>query len=151
MQMHAVSAAKGIYYYIRFALIHLLQGVPFKLLHVSVSSTPLTEPRRALQPKGTQWFPWIGLFVIQANSLVPCRRLIEFLTSSHPCGRLSKIQNSQIHKVEIWKFLSNFPRKDFSVISHEHKDKFFVVIRPIKTPGHIKYWPRIDLTKVGHF
>ena len=29
----------------------------------------LTEPRRALQPKGTQWFPQIGLFVVQAKDL----------------------------------------------------------------------------------
>ena len=57
---------------------------------------------------------------------------------------MSKIPNSQIHKVEKWKFLCNFPRKDFFIISHEHKDGFFVVIWPIKTPGHIKYRPRID-------
>ena len=44
--------------------------------------TYLTTPRRALQPKGTQWFPRIGLFVVQAISLGPCRRPIEFLTSS---------------------------------------------------------------------
>ena len=60
----------------------------------------LTEPRRALQPKGTQWFPRIGLFVVRAISLGPCRRPIEFLTSSHPCRRLSKIPNSQFHKVK---------------------------------------------------
>ena len=84
----------------------------------------LTESRWALQPQGTQWFPKIGLFLVQAISLGPCRWPIEFLTSSHPCGHLSKIQNSQIHKVEIWNFLSNFPRKDFSVISHEHKHRF---------------------------
>ena len=47
-------------------------------------------------------------------------------------------------QVEKWKFLSHFRRKDFFVISHEHKDRFFVVIWPIKTPRHIKYWPRID-------
>ena len=57
--------------------------------------TLLTEPRRALQPKGTQWFPRIGLFVVRAISLGPCRRPIEFLTSSHPCGRLSKIPNNR--------------------------------------------------------
>ena len=88
----------------------------------------LTEPRWALQPQGTQRFPRIWLFVVQAISLGPCRWPIEFLTSSQPCGRLSKIPNSQIHKVEKWKFLSNFPRKDFFVISHEDKDRFFVVI-----------------------
>ena len=115
------------------------------------SSIGLTEPRRALQPKGTQWFPWIGLFVVHAISLGPCRRPIEFLTSSHPCGCLSKIPNGQIHKVEKWKFLSHFRLKDFFVISHEDKDRFFEVIWPIKTPGHIKYWPRIDPTKVWHF
>ena len=111
----------------------------------------LTEPRWPLQPRGTQWFLRIGLFVVRAISLGPCRRPIEYLTSSHPCGRLSKIPNSQIHKVKKWKILSNFRRKDFFVISHGHKDRFFVVIRPKKTPGHIKYWPRIDPTKVGHF
>ena len=42
------------------------------------------------------------------------------------------------------KILSHFRQKDFFLISHEHKDGFFVVIWPIKTPGHIKYWPRID-------
>ena len=68
----------------------------------------LTEPRRALQPKGTQWFPWIGHFVVQAISLGPRRRPIEFLTSSHPFMRLSKISNSQIHKVKKWKNLSHF-------------------------------------------
>ena len=104
----------------------------------------LTVPRWAIQPQGTQWFSRIGLFVVQAISLGPCRRPIEFLTSWHPCGRLSKIPNSQIHKVKKWKILSNFPRKDFFVISHGHKGRFFVVIRPKKTPGHIKYWPRID-------
>ena len=104
----------------------------------------LTEPRRALQLKGTLWFPRIRLFVVHAISLGPCRRPIEFLISLHPCGHLSKIPNSQIHKVKKWKILSNFRRKDFFVISHGHKDRFFVVIRPKKTPGHIKYWPRID-------
>ena len=54
------------------------------------------------------------------------------------------IPNSQIHKVEKWKILSHFPRKDFFVISHEHKDRFFVVIWPKKSPGHIKFGPRID-------
>ena len=82
--------------------------------------------------------------MVQAIILGPYRRPIEFLTSWHPCGRLSKIPNSQIHKVKKWKILSNFRRKDFFVISHGHKDRFFVVIRPKKTPGHIKYWPRID-------
>ena len=82
----------------------------------------LTEPKRALQPKGTQWFPRIELFGVQAISLGPCRRPIEFLTSSYPCGGLSKIPNSQIHKVEKWKNLCQFQRKDFFVISHEHRD-----------------------------
>ena len=81
----------------------------------------------------------------QAISLGPCRRPIEFLTSWHPCGGLSKIPNSQIHKVKKWKILSNFPWKDFFVISHGNKGRFFVVIRPKKTLGHIEYWPRIDL------
>ena len=110
-----------------------------------------TEPRWAIQPQGTHWFSRIGLFVVQAIILGPYRRPIEFLTSWHPCGRLSKIPNSQIHKVKKWKILSNFRRKDFFVISHGHKDRFFVVIRPKKTPGHIKYCRRIDPTKVGHF
>ena len=111
----------------------------------------LTEPRWPLQPRGTQWFLRIGLFVVRAISLGPCRRPIEYLTSSHPCGRLSKIPNSQIHKVKKWKILSNFRQKDFFVISHERKDRFFVVIWPKKTLRHIKYLPRIDSTKVGHF
>ena len=92
----------------------------------------LTEPRWALQPQVTQWFPWIGLFVVQAFSLDPCRRPIEVLTSLHPCGRFSKIPNSQIHKVEKWKFLRKFLWKNFFVISHEHKVRFFVVIKPQK-------------------
>ena len=83
----------------------------------------LTEPRRALQPKGTQWFPRIGLFEVQAINLGPCRRPLEFLTSLQHCKHLSKIPNSQIIKVEKWKILSHFRPKDFSVISHEHKDK----------------------------
>ena len=111
----------------------------------------LTEPRRALQPKGTQWFTRIELFAVQAISLGTCRRPIEFLTSLHPCRRLSKIPNFQIHKVEKWKILSHFWRKDFFINSHEHKDRFFVVICPKKPLGHIKYWSRIDLKKVGHF
>ena len=119
--------------------------------NIQLCKYSLTEPRRAIQPKGTQWFPRIGLFVVRAISLGPCRRPIEYLTSSHPCGRLSKIPNSQIHKVKKWKILSNFRRKDFFVISHERKDRFFVVIWPKKTLGHIKYLPRIDSTKVGHF
>ena len=38
-------------------------------------------------------------------------------------------------------------------MSHEHKDRFFVVIRPKKTPGHIKYRPRIDpfFSKIQNF
>ena len=36
----------------------------------------LTEPSRALQPKGTQWFSRIGFFVVQVISLGPCRRPI---------------------------------------------------------------------------
>ena len=68
-----------------------------------------------------------------------------FMTSSHPCERLSKIPNSQIHKVEKWKMLSHFRKKNVFVISHEHKDRFFEVIRPKKTYRHIKYWSRIDL------
>ena len=114
------------------------------LLHFVEYGNILTEPRRALQPKGTQWFPRIGHFVVQAISLGPCRRLIEFLTSSYPFGRLSKIPNSQIHKVKKWKILINFWRKDFFVISHEHKDRFSVVIWPQKTLRHIKYWSRFD-------
>ena len=69
----------------------------------------LTEPRWAPQPQGTQWFPRIGLFVVQAISLAPCRWPIEFLTSSHPCGHLSKIPNSQIHKVGKLKFFIFWP------------------------------------------
>ena len=111
----------------------------------AVTLKHLTEPRWALQPQGTKWFSRIGLFVVQVIILGLCRRPIEFLTSWHPCGRLSKIPNSQIHKVEKWKILSNFRRKDFFVISHGHKGRFFVVIWPKKTLGHIKYWPRIDL------
>ena len=129
------------------AIFHSI-NLPFD---AQVAEKILTEPRWALQPQGTQWFSRIGLFVVQAISLGPCRRPIKVLTSLHPCGRLSKIPNSQIHKVEKWKILSNFPRKDFFVICHEHRDRFFVVIWPLKTPGHIKYWPRIDPTKVGHF
>ena len=63
----------------------------------------LTEPRWALQPQSTQWFPWIGLFVVQAISLGPCRRPIEFLTSSNPCGRLSKFPNCQTKVGHFWK------------------------------------------------
>ena len=37
---------------------------------------------------------------VQAINLGPCRRPNEFLTSLHPCGCLSKIPNSQIHKVK---------------------------------------------------
>ena len=36
------------------------------------------------------------------------------------------------------------PTEDFFVISHEHKDRFFVVIWPKKTLGRIKYRPRMD-------
>ena len=43
--------------------------------------TYLTEPSRALQPKSTQGFPRIGLFVVQAISLGGCRP-IDFLTLS---------------------------------------------------------------------
>ena len=87
------------------------------------TTSPLTEPRWALQPQSTQWFPWIGLFVVQALSLNPCRRPIEVLISLHPCGRLSKIPNSQMHKVEKWKFLRSaawlkvrYPRKNIGII-----------------------------------
>ena len=47
----------------------------------SFSKVLLTEPRWPLQPKGTQWFLRIGLFVVRAISLGPCRRPIEYLTS----------------------------------------------------------------------
>ena len=50
--------------------------------------TNLTEPSRALQ--NTQWFPRIGLFVVQAIILGPFRRNIEFLNSFHPYQHLSK-------------------------------------------------------------
>ena len=91
----------------------------------------LTEPKRTLQRRSAQqWFPRIGLFAIQAISLGSCWRPIKFLTSSHPCGHLSIIPNSQIHNVEKWTFLSHFRKKDFFVISHEHKDRLFVVIWP---------------------
>ena len=112
---------------------------PHKIL-----ATTLTEPRWPLQPRGTQWFLRIGLFVVRAISLGSCRSPIEYLTSLHPCGRLSKIPNSQIHKGKKWKILSNFRQKDFFVISHERKDRFFVVIWRKKTPIHIQYRPRID-------
>ena len=87
--------------------------------------TILTEPRKALQPKSTQWFPRIILFVVQAISLGPCKRPIEFLTSSHPCCRFSKIPNFQIHKIEKCILLSNFWQRDFLVISYAHKDSFW--------------------------
>ena len=84
----------------------LLQlGNLVKIIFNSHYRVDLTEPRRALQPKGTQWFP----------------------------------------RIEKWKKLSRFRQKDFFVISHEDKDRFFVVIWPQKTVRHIKYWPRIDL------
>ena len=35
---------------------------------IGYSRVAWTEPIRALQPKGTQWFPRIGLFVVQAIS-----------------------------------------------------------------------------------
>jgi hypothetical protein len=49
------------------------------------------------------------------------------------------------------KIFKPLPMRDFFVISHEHKDKIFVVIWPKKPLGHIKYRPRIDPTKVGQF
>ena len=42
------------------------------------------------------------------------------------------------------KIFKPIPTEDFFVISHEHKDRFFVVIWPKKPLGYIKYWPRID-------
>ena len=54
--------------------------------------TRLTEPRRALQPKGTQWFPRIGLFVVQAIILGPCRR---------PISRVSNIESDNSQKVAL--------------------------------------------------
>ena len=119
-------------------------GTPHILPNKHFCQDLLTEPRRTLQPKCTQWFPRIGLFVVQAISLGPCRRPIEFLPPRTPAGFCHKFPNSQIHNVEKWKFLSHFRRKDYFVISHEHKDRFFVVIWPKKTLGNIKYWPRID-------
>ena len=37
----------------------------------TMTANVLTEPRRALQPKGTQWFLRIELFLVQAISLGP--------------------------------------------------------------------------------
>ena len=104
---------------------------------VSLHLDVLTESRRTLQPKGTWWFPRIGLFGVQAISLGPFRGPIEFLTSLHPCRCLSKIPNLQIQKVEKWKILSPLHQKDFFVISYKHKEKFFVVIWPTRTLGQI--------------
>ena len=56
----------------------------------------LTEPRWAIQPKGTQWFSRIGLFVVQAIILGPCRRPIEFWPHDTPAG---VYQKSQIVKI----------------------------------------------------
>ena len=87
----------------------------FSILNRAKKS-PTTRPT-------TQWFHRIGLFVVQAISLGPCRRPVEFLTSLHHCGRLSKIPNFQIHKVEKQKNLSPFRRKDFFVIYHERAQR----------------------------
>ena len=107
----------------------------------------LTEPRRALQPKGTQWFRQIGLFVVQAISLGPCRRSIAFFTSSQSCRRFSKISNFQIHKVEKWKILGPFWQRVFFVIFHEHKDNFFwSVSAKTKVSNEWKI-----VTKLNHF
>ena len=109
-----------------------------------VSSTYLVllslsfKVRWALKPQDTLWFPRIRLFVVKAISLGHCRRPIEFLTSSHPCRCFSKIPNSQIHKVEKWKILSNFLLKNFYVISHEHINRFFFSGLAKKTLWHIK-------------
>ena len=103
---------------------YLLQHIDIYIfLTVVCTYFNLTEPSRVLQRKSTQGFPRIGLFVV---SLGCCRRPIEFLTSSHPCGRLSKIPIFQIHKVEKWKKLSPFRQRVFFVIFHE--DNFFEVI-----------------------
>ena len=80
----------------------------------------LTEPRRALQPTGTQWFSWIGLFVVQAISLVPSRRPIDLTASLQAFFWKSQIFKSIRSKNE-----SPFQLKDFFVIFHEHKDSFF--------------------------
>ena len=71
-----------------------------QIRRIYFSKTPFSKNLRNGLFKGTQSFPRIGLFVVQAISLGLCRRPIEFLTSSHPCRRLSKIPNSQIHKVK---------------------------------------------------
>ena len=99
----------------------------------------LTEPRRALQPKGTQWFPLIGLFVVQAISLGPCRRLIEFLISSNSCG-----PKFQIHKVEKWKILS-----PFFIISHEQKRQFFEVIWQKQILRHMFPIPNMKYKRIN--
>ena len=60
-----------------------------------------------------------------------------FLTSSHPCGRLSKIPNSQIHKVKKWIFkllpMEGFPC-NFSWTTN------IKTVWPKKTLWHIWYW-----------
>ena len=93
----------------------------------------------------------IRLFVVQAISLGPCRRPIEFLTSSHPFGYLSKIPNFHFHKVEKWKFRSPFQRRVLFVISHEHKNNFLKWFDQTKSCRHVAYRPRIDPTKVEDF
>ena len=59
----------------------LFNGVLFLIYYLTKHFQPclfiLTEPRWALQPQGSQWFPRIGLFVVQA-------RPIEFFDSLHP-------------------------------------------------------------------
>ena len=52
-----------------------------KAFYTDEALESLTEPRWPLPPRGTQWFLQIGLFVVRAISLGPCRRPIEYLTS----------------------------------------------------------------------
>ena len=79
---------------------------PFHLKGCAMNDTKLKDMTVQLM---IQWFLRIRLFVVKAISLGPCRRPIEYLTSSHHCGRLSKIPNSQNKKKKKWKILTGHP------------------------------------------
>ena len=144
------------------------------LIFINAIHKSLTEPRRALQHMGNQWFPRIGLFVVQAISLSPCRRSIEFLTSSHPTevrfasflsgGFTTMVVINQLEK-RLAKRTSVHPCGCFSKIpncqihkvekwkflSHFRRKDFFVISHEHKDSFFVVIWPQKTLKHVKYW
>ena len=127
----------------------LLQQLRNLNLFVSRSTFALTEPRRALQPKGTQRFPWIGLFVVQAIIIVKFK-MFDFLKVPYFCwinsGPIFYMSahffGPDHYKKPVFMFLRNY-KEILSLVS----SKYFLIPNPILTGEQqpIKRFAKIHL------